>query len=94
VNVEGIRNRAVRPSPFVVVDHGRAFAVVAHPQHQVPQPGAAPGGDVVAGVPQVTKVQTPMPIVRAASGQPDIATRSRRAIRPSAVVGSSLFVRG
>jgi hypothetical protein len=44
-------------APWTSVDHRGPFAVVAHPGHQVPEPGATPGREVVTRVPKIMEVQ-------------------------------------
>jgi hypothetical protein len=56
VSVDGPGDPLVRPAHLVPVDQRRPFAVVAHPNHEVPKPGPR-GGESVAGVPQVMDVQ-------------------------------------
>jgi hypothetical protein len=41
----------------VLIDHRGPFAVVSHPGHQAPKPGAAVGRELVPGVAQVVEVQ-------------------------------------
>ena len=57
VRVDLVGDRLVRAARLVLVDHPGPPGVVAHPRHQVTQPGPAVGGELVAGVPQVVKVQ-------------------------------------
>jgi hypothetical protein len=57
VNVNGIRDFFIGAVRLVLVDHGGPFAVVAHPGHQVPEPRAAAGGEVVARVSEVMEMQ-------------------------------------
>jgi len=45
------------PRARVLVDDRGPFAVVSHPGHQVPQPGAAYRRQVIPGVAKIVKVQ-------------------------------------
>jgi hypothetical protein len=58
VGVDRVRDRRVGALGLVLVDHRGPLAVVSHPSHQVPEPGAAVGGELVPGVAQVVEVQT------------------------------------
>jgi len=42
---------------LVLVDHRGPFAVVAHPGHQVPEPRAASGREMVTRVPKIMEMQ-------------------------------------
>lgn len=57
VRVEGVCDYLVRLAGLMLVDDRGPLAVVTHPRHQVRQPGAAAGGQVVSGVPEIVKVQ-------------------------------------
>src|SRR5450755_4336896 len=57
MSVDRVRDRLVRASCLVLVDHGRAFAVVTHPRHQIPQARAAGRGECVARVPQIVEMK-------------------------------------
>ena len=57
VGVDRAGDRLVRAARLVLVDHGRALAVVAHPRHQVPQARAAGRRERVARMPQIMKMQ-------------------------------------
>jgi hypothetical protein len=59
VGVDRAGDRLVRAARLVLVDHGRALAVVAHPRHQILDPRPA-GGERVPGVPEIMNVQ-PLP---------------------------------
>jgi hypothetical protein len=52
----------------MLIDHRGPFAIVPHPRHQVPEPDAAPGREVVARVPEVVKWSPGSPIDAAACG--------------------------
>ena len=57
VRVDGVCDRLVSALGLVLVDHRGSFAVVSHPGHQVPEPGAAVGRELVSRVPQVVEMQ-------------------------------------
>jgi len=57
VRVDRGRDQLIGTTSPVLVEDRRPFAVVPHPGHQVPQPGAAHSCQVVPGVPKVVKVQ-------------------------------------
>ena len=52
VRVDGVRDRRVGALGLVLVDQRGPFAVVPHPGHQVSEPGAAVGRELVPGVAQ------------------------------------------
>src|ERR1022692_3155831 len=58
MRVDRIGDRLVSALSLMLVDHRGPLAVVAHPGHQVPEPGAAPGREVVTGVAKVVEMQT------------------------------------
>jgi hypothetical protein len=58
VGVDRPRDRLVRAARFVLVDHGRSFAVVTHPRHEIPQARAAGRRERVSRMPQIVKMQT------------------------------------
>jgi hypothetical protein len=58
VSVDRARDDLVGPSCLVLVDDRSALAVVSHPRHQILQACPAGYGEVVAGVPQIVKVQS------------------------------------
>jgi hypothetical protein len=68
----------VGASCLVLVDDRGAFAVVAHPGHQVPQARAA-GCQMIAGVPEVVKVEAFGADGLGACGQADILLKLLRA---------------
>ena len=57
VCVDRGRNQLIGTASPVLVDDRGAFAVVPHPGHQVPQPGAAYSSKVIPGVAKIVKVQ-------------------------------------
>jgi hypothetical protein len=57
VSVYRVRDGLVSAPRFVQVDHGGALAVVAHPRHQILDPGTRSRDEVVADVTQVMEVQ-------------------------------------
>lgn len=58
VCVDRARDRLIRATCFVQMDHRRSLAVVTHARHQILDPGAARRGEGVAGVPKIMNVQT------------------------------------
>ncbi len=48
----------VSAARLMLVDHGRAPAVMAHPRHQVAQPRAAGRRELVSGMAEIVKVQS------------------------------------
>jgi hypothetical protein len=52
-----VRDRPVGAPNFVLVDHRRSFAVVAHARHQVTQSGLAFSRQVVSGVAENMNVE-------------------------------------
>src|SRR5438552_3958887 len=57
MRVDGVRYRRVGALGLVLVDHRGPFAVVPHPGHQVPEPGAAVGRELIPSVAQVVEMQ-------------------------------------
>ena len=57
VHVDRGRDQLIGTASPVLVDDRGPFTVVAHPGHQVPQPGAAHSCKVVPGVAKIVKVQ-------------------------------------
>ncbi len=57
VRVDRVRDRLVSALGLVLVDHRGSFAVVPHPGHQVPEPYAAVGGELIPGVAQIMEIQ-------------------------------------
>jgi hypothetical protein len=57
VRVDRRGNQLVGTASPVLVDDRGPFAVVPHPGHQVPQPGAADRAKVIPGVAKIVKVQ-------------------------------------
>jgi hypothetical protein len=70
----------------VQVDHGGVLAVVSHPDHEFPGVRARVGGELLAGVPQVVKVNA-LQADGGENGQPhtaaEVGVRERRAGRGS-----------
>jgi hypothetical protein len=57
VCVDRGRNQLIGTASPVLVNNRGPFAVVPHPRHQVPQPGAAYSRKVIPGVAEIVKVQ-------------------------------------
>jgi hypothetical protein len=57
MRVDRLRNRLVGTLRLVLADHRGAFAVVAHPRHQISQACTARGRQVIAGMAEIMKVQ-------------------------------------
>jgi len=57
VRVDRCRDQLIGTAGPVLVDDRGPFAVVPHPGHQVPQPGAAYRREVIPGMTKIVKVQ-------------------------------------
>ena len=57
VRVDSGRDQLIGTASPVLVDDRGPFAVVPHPGHQVPQPGAAYSRKVIPGMAKIMKVQ-------------------------------------
>ena len=57
MRVDRLRNRLVSTLCLMLVDHRGAFAVVAHPRHQISQARTALGRQVIARMTEIMKVQ-------------------------------------
>jgi hypothetical protein len=92
VGVDSPGDRLVCAAGFVLVDQGRTLAVMTHPSHEIPQPGAAGRRERVARMAQIVKGQTfrtdrPYRVGPGASCQDGGAMRRRR---PGVSVGSAV----
>jgi hypothetical protein len=89
VSVDRVRDRLVRAACSVLVDHGRPFAVVTHPRHQIPQARAAGRCERVARVPQIVTCGPSAPIDFTAYDQADILLKLPRRRGPPMTPGKA-----
>jgi hypothetical protein len=90
VGIDRIGDGGIGTACLMLVDHRGAFAVVSHAGYQVAEPGTANGGEVVASVAQVVKVQA-LGLERAGQKTPD----RRTAYGPPPLIKSAVpFARG